>query len=219
MNKIKELRKKNKLSQKDLAEKVGISNQAISYYESGKRNPKNEAWKKLADYFDVSIEYIKGFYTDDMLIELLQHSYIESLKPENFMKFDSSKNDGKNILTLKNSIYTLLNEACNDYFILAGKSNFDIKNPPERVIKAPNYSAIDDKELNDFSFWKETFSFLTEEPDQNKIDADFTKNQILKALISKINLHTFEIEKSSPYYSDNLKFKIKRINETINPKK
>lgn len=59
-NRIKELRLKNKLSQKDLAQKVGISNQAISSYENGRRKPKIEAWQKLANFFGVSVSYIMG---------------------------------------------------------------------------------------------------------------------------------------------------------------
>lgn len=60
MNRIKELRKKNKLTQKALAKKVGLSNQSISFYELGKREPKIEAWQKLADFFGVSIPYLQG---------------------------------------------------------------------------------------------------------------------------------------------------------------
>ena len=56
-NKIKELRKKAKLSQKELANKVNISNQAISFYENGKRLPKIETWQKLANFFGVSVSF------------------------------------------------------------------------------------------------------------------------------------------------------------------
>ena len=48
------------LSQNELAKKVGVSNQLISFYERGKRNPKIETWQKLADFFDVSIPYLQG---------------------------------------------------------------------------------------------------------------------------------------------------------------
>lgn len=59
-NRIKELRLKNNLSQQALAEKVGLSNQSISFYELGKREPKIEAWKKLADFFQVPVAYLQG---------------------------------------------------------------------------------------------------------------------------------------------------------------
>lgn len=72
MNRISELRKKTGTSQSDLAKLLGITRQAISLYEKwpnkGGREPKLETWKKLADYFDVSVAelmgvdvYMKGF--------------------------------------------------------------------------------------------------------------------------------------------------------------
>ena len=60
MNRIKEIRQEKKLSQKDLAKKLNISQQAISLYEKGDREPKLETWQKLADFFDVSVPYLQG---------------------------------------------------------------------------------------------------------------------------------------------------------------
>ena len=60
-NRIKELRLKTGLTQEQLAKKVGLSEQAISFYELGKRNPKIEKWQKIADYFGVSVPYLQGY--------------------------------------------------------------------------------------------------------------------------------------------------------------
>ena len=60
MNRIKELRQSKGLTQAELAQKVGVSNQAIHYYENDKREPKMETWQKLADYFGVSVPYLQG---------------------------------------------------------------------------------------------------------------------------------------------------------------
>lgn len=59
-NRIAELRKKAGLSQAKLAKEIKVSNQLISKYESGERNPKIENWQKLANYFNVSISYLQG---------------------------------------------------------------------------------------------------------------------------------------------------------------
>lgn len=59
-NRLKEIRQEKKLSQKDLAKKLNISQQAISLYEKGDREPKLETWQKLADYFNVSVPYLQG---------------------------------------------------------------------------------------------------------------------------------------------------------------
>ena len=60
-NRIKELRFKAGLTQEQLAKKVGLSEQAISFYELGKRNPKIDKWQKLADFFGVSVPYLQGY--------------------------------------------------------------------------------------------------------------------------------------------------------------
>lgn len=60
MNRIKELRKKEKLTTTALGKAVGCSNQAITNYELGNRKPDPDMLIKLADYFDVSIDYLLG---------------------------------------------------------------------------------------------------------------------------------------------------------------
>lgn len=60
MNRIKELRQKNNLTLKELGQKVGMANNTLSQYETGKREPKLETWKKLADFFNVSVPYLQG---------------------------------------------------------------------------------------------------------------------------------------------------------------
>ncbi|CDI58581.1 helix-turn-helix transcriptional regulator [Lactobacillus helveticus] len=66
-NRIKELRQKNNLTLKELGQKVGMANNTLSQYETGKREPKLETLKKLADYFDVPVPYLQGYtvYTCD----------------------------------------------------------------------------------------------------------------------------------------------------------
>lgn len=59
-NRIRELRVENKISQKQLARDTGISQASLSQYEKAGRNPKIEAWQKLANYFGVSVGYLQG---------------------------------------------------------------------------------------------------------------------------------------------------------------
>lgn len=77
MNRIKELRQKKGLSQEEVANKVNLSNQVISFYESGKRKPKEATWKKLANFFNVSIPYLQGKekYTPEEIYKILNKSY------------------------------------------------------------------------------------------------------------------------------------------------
>ncbi|CUR42276.1 Phage protein [Limosilactobacillus reuteri] len=59
-NRIAKLRKEKNLSQAQLAKETGLTRQAISLYEIGKREPKLETWFKLSDFFDVPVSYLQG---------------------------------------------------------------------------------------------------------------------------------------------------------------
>lgn len=59
-NRIRELRKKNKLTMKELGKQVGVVEGTISQYETGKRQPDIEMLSKLANYFGVTIDYLVG---------------------------------------------------------------------------------------------------------------------------------------------------------------
>ncbi|WP_181413645.1 helix-turn-helix domain-containing protein [Lactobacillus melliventris] len=61
MNRIKELRECRNISQEELATALDTTQQSISLYESGDREPKLKIWQKLADFFKVSVPYIQGF--------------------------------------------------------------------------------------------------------------------------------------------------------------
>lgn len=58
--KLRELREEKKIKQKDLAEIMNVSPNTVSYWEQGKREPNFDDLKKLADIFDVSLDYLLG---------------------------------------------------------------------------------------------------------------------------------------------------------------
>ena len=57
---LQNLRKEQKVPQKDLAEKLGITVRAYHYYEAGKRYPDFQGLIILADYFGVTLDYLVG---------------------------------------------------------------------------------------------------------------------------------------------------------------
>lgn len=57
---LKKLRMKRKLSQKQIAEELKISQQQYSKWEGGIITPNAETLVRLADYFDVSIDFLLG---------------------------------------------------------------------------------------------------------------------------------------------------------------
>lgn len=57
---LKELRTENKLKQSDVAEKLFITQTGYSNYENGRTEPNIEMLCKLADLYNVSIDYLIG---------------------------------------------------------------------------------------------------------------------------------------------------------------
>ena len=55
---IKELRQEKNLSQSVLAQKIGVSQKAIDYWERGTNEPKATYIVRLEDFFDVSTDYL-----------------------------------------------------------------------------------------------------------------------------------------------------------------
>lgn len=75
-DKIKVLRKSFGLTQKELAENVGIARATLSGYEKQTSQPDIETLKKLASFFSVSTDYLLGLEDaapsgEDFLRELL----------------------------------------------------------------------------------------------------------------------------------------------------
>jgi len=61
---LKELRKSKGLSQLRLATDLNTTQNTISRYETGEREPGIAELIKIADYFHVSVDYLIG-HTDD----------------------------------------------------------------------------------------------------------------------------------------------------------
>lgn len=59
-NRIKMLRKEQGLTQKDIADFLGVTPKAVSFYELEQREPSNEMLQKLAKKFNVSVDYLLG---------------------------------------------------------------------------------------------------------------------------------------------------------------
>jgi len=60
MDRLKELRIEKKATQREIAEFLGITYQAYSNYEKGTREPSHETLLLLADYFNVTTDYLLG---------------------------------------------------------------------------------------------------------------------------------------------------------------
>lgn len=64
---LKKLRIKHKISQKQLADVIGVSQQSINKYENHNIEPDIDTLKSLANYFNTSIDYLVGYSNKNTL--------------------------------------------------------------------------------------------------------------------------------------------------------
>lgn len=76
--KLKELREGRGLSQQALAQKIEVSQSTIGMWESKKREPNFETMEKIADFFNVTTDYLLGREVDgDKLYPSADITYME----------------------------------------------------------------------------------------------------------------------------------------------
>ncbi len=72
-DKIKNLRKAKKITQKELANYLNVSTSTISRYEKGKRNVSIEILEDIASFFDVSVLYFLDIELEESAMQLKEH--------------------------------------------------------------------------------------------------------------------------------------------------
>ncbi len=87
-------RKKSGLSQEKVAEKLGVSRQTISKWETDETIPDIFQSKKLATLYDISLDKLVDF---DIELEKIENA-IEKFNDDKNSKIDWTKTWGKNIL-------------------------------------------------------------------------------------------------------------------------
>lgn len=70
---LKTLRKGKKLTQEQVAEKLGISRSSIANYEIGRRSPNLNELKRFAKFYGVSLDYF-GVASSDEVFELISRA-------------------------------------------------------------------------------------------------------------------------------------------------
>ena len=72
---LKDLRTRNNLSQKDLAKALYLSNSSISHYENNRCMPSRETVEAVAQYFNVSTDYLLDSSRVHDLETMMQEEY------------------------------------------------------------------------------------------------------------------------------------------------
>lgn len=71
--KLKTLRKGKKLTQQDVADRLGLVRATISNYEVGRRTPHLSELKRFADFYGVTLDYF-GVSQNDEVFELMSRA-------------------------------------------------------------------------------------------------------------------------------------------------
>lgn len=80
MLRLKELREERNITQKELADKLYLTNKSICAYEKNLANPKIDTLIELADFFGCSIDYLVGRETEDSIIVVSGDNFDENEK-------------------------------------------------------------------------------------------------------------------------------------------
>lgn len=96
VNRLREKREEKNLTLKEttklLSDKkiLTITPDGLAKYERGKRKPDPDVWQKLADFFGVSVDLLKGYgYSREELAKLLSDGYDESFTYQHSRDLDN----------------------------------------------------------------------------------------------------------------------------------
>ncbi len=124
-DRIKQLRIQNSIDRSNLAKSIGITYHALSKYETNEREPDYETIKTLADYFNVTTDYLLGHeqapsYVAEESMQYNKKHNIQNIKLEIDksdakvvrIEIDSSKNRSKEAIlaSLKEGLEELAEE-------------------------------------------------------------------------------------------------------------
>ena len=93
---LKMLRTEKGITQVEMAEMLGISRSSVGMYEQGKREPDFELEEKIADLFNVSLDFLRtgdmtkhgGWYLDEETVREAQRVFDD---PDTRMLFDAAR--------------------------------------------------------------------------------------------------------------------------------
>lgn len=96
MLKIQELRTMKKITQKELAEQIGVKNYIVANWEQGRTEPSLKDLIDLADFFECSIDYLVGRENDFGQVVVMKEVSDEQKKI--WCQFDNLTKDKQKVL-------------------------------------------------------------------------------------------------------------------------
>ena len=107
------LRLQRGMSQRELANRLNISNSTVSMYERGEREPNFEMLETIGDFFNVDTDYLIGkedgsmYYLDPDVAEMAQELHD---RPEIKVMFDASRKLSKEDVEMVTAIIEKLSK-------------------------------------------------------------------------------------------------------------
>ena len=167
-NNLQKLRKQKHLSQTDISKLLGVTRQAISLYEQGKRQLNKKDIETLIQYFNVSKNYLLGAYNEQEIAKCVQDRRLDDVKQEK----------GRIFLIFQ----PVTSETIENYLIAIGIIPYDIR-------KDKNLLTQD--QINNLDFWVKVLKPLYNDVAMKwlitKPNLDASKEDVLSAVNSAMN--------------------------------
>ena len=149
--KIRELRLNNNISQKKLADAIGVAQSSINYWEKGQRTPSVDAAQRLADYFNITLDELydindisvasnkskKGVF--DKFLDILKSDY----EDDEYVEYDDIVDKESEFKTLQKEFFKNKNIKMQDLmFKLNALGQDKAIEQVELLTKIPEYQRI-----------------------------------------------------------------------------
>lgn len=90
-DKIKSLRKSKKINQQQLADSVNLSRSAIGMIEANKNGASSEKLKEIADFFEVTVDYLLSDDENSEAINKKERDYSLTIKEQENIDIEAQK--------------------------------------------------------------------------------------------------------------------------------
>lgn len=97
---LKSLRQEYGISQQRLADAIGVSQPSINKYENHNIEPEIEILKRMADYFNTSIDYIVGYTNVRRKIEYTEAYHLNPTEIQMITQFRALTDDEKQCVAM-----------------------------------------------------------------------------------------------------------------------
>ncbi|TPG93552.1 XRE family transcriptional regulator (plasmid) [Brevibacillus laterosporus] len=88
---LKELRKQNKKTQDEIADKLKISRARYSHYENDRHEPDTELIRKIADMYQTTVDYIMGLTNSPSLKESAHSPALEAILDDELLDEETKR--------------------------------------------------------------------------------------------------------------------------------